>query len=204
MPQDLDRITIKSSDELREWLVRNHSSRGSVWLVTWKKESGGPHVSYEEIVRQCLCFGWVDSLPKKLNQEQTMLRISPRDPKSNWSRLNKARVNQLINEGLMEPSGLALVEHAKETGTWDFLDDVEKLEIPDDLEAEFKNHPNSRQLFDRFPPSSKRGILEWIKTAKKATTRRKRIIETAAKAAQNIKANHPKGRDAGPKRQSDT
>ena len=199
MTKELEQVAIETAAELRRWLTQNHASSSSVWLVTWKKNSGHPHVSYDEIVDQCLCFGWVDSLPSKLDELRTMLRISPRDPKSNWSRANKARVSRLIEAGLMEPSGTAVVDHAKKCGTWDFLDDVERLEVPDDLHREFDKHPGSRHLFDRFPASSKRAILEWIKNAKTEATRSKRIVETASKAAKNRKANHPKGRDAGPK-----
>ncbi|MCA9874826.1 MAG: YdeI/OmpD-associated family protein [Anaerolineales bacterium] len=199
MTKELQKVAIESAIELREWLSENHSSSSSVWLVTWKKDSGHPYVSYDEIVDQCLCYGWIDSLPRKLDELRTMRRISPRDSKSNWSQVNKARVSRLIQEGLMEPSGLAVVEQAKKNGAWDFLDDVERLEVPDDLCREFEKYPDSRRLFDRFPASSRRAILEWIKTAKTEATRRKRIDETARKAAQNRKANHPKGRDAGPR-----
>ena len=199
MSKQLEQITVKSSAELRSWLAQHHASSGSVWLVTWKKDSGHPYLSYDEIVDQCLCFGWVDSLPRKLDEQRTMLRISPRNPKSNWSQTNKERISQLMEAGLMEPSGMALVEQAKKSGTWYFLDNVERLEMPDDLRREFDEYPGSRRLFDRFPNSSKRGILEWIKSAKTEATRRKRIVETASKAAKNQKANHPKGRDAGPK-----
>lgn len=198
MAKELEKVAIESAAELREWLSQNHSSSGSVWLVTWKKDSGHPYVSYDEIVDQCLCYGWVDSLPRKLDELRTMLRISPRSPKSNWSRVNKDRVSRLVREGLMEPRGLAIVEQAKKNGAWDFLDDVERLEVPEDLYLEFEKHPGSRRLFERFPPSSRRGILEWIKTAKTEVTRRKRIAETVRKAAVNRKANFPKGRDLGP------
>ncbi|MDB9527200.1 YdeI/OmpD-associated family protein [Oscillatoria sp. CS-180] len=198
MAKELEKVAIKSAAELREWLSQNHSSSGSVWLVTWKKDSDHPYVSYDEIVDHCLCYGWVDSLPRKLDELRTMLRISPHSPKSNWSRVNKDRVSRLVQEGLMEPEGLAVVEQAKKNGTWDFLDDVERLEVPEDLHLEFEKHPGSRRLFERFPPSSRRGILEWIKTAKTEITRRKRIAETVRKAAVNRKANFPKGRDAGP------
>ncbi len=198
MAKELEKVAIESAPELREWLSQNHSSSGSVWLVTWKKDSGHPYVRYDEIVDQCLCYGWVDSLPRKLDELRTMLRISPRSPKSNWSRVNKDRVSRLVQEGLMEPGGLAVVEQAKKNGAWDFLDDVERLEVPEDLHLEFEKHPGSRRLFERFPPSSRRGILEWIKTAKTEITRRKRIAETVRKAAVNRKANFPKGRDAGP------
>lgn len=128
-----------------------------------------------------------------------MLRISPRNPKSNWSGINKERVARLLEEGRMKKPGLDLVEIAKENGAWNFLDDVEQLLIPDDLQEALNTFQKASFYFNRFPDSSKRGILEWIKTAKWASTRQKRIEETARKASQNIKANHPKGRDAGPK-----
>ena len=99
----------------------------------------------------------------------------------------------------MTPGGLEMIELAKQSGTWGFLDDVERLEIPFDLSEELNKYPSARTYYDRFPPSSKRGILEWIKSAKKDETRRRRIVETAEKAARNVKANHPKGRDMGPK-----
>ena len=99
----------------------------------------------------------------------------------------------------MHRSGLDLVEMAKRNGAWNFLDDVEKLIVPHDLHEAFKQYSHSQYYWDRFPPSSKRGILEWIKNAKTEATRKKRILETAEKASRNIKANHPKGRDAGPK-----
>lgn len=198
MREALERIMIESASDLRKWLQANHASTQSIWIVRWKKDTGHPYLSYDEIVDQCICFGWVDSLPRKLDDERTMLRISPRNPKSNWSQKNRERAEKLMAAGLMHPHGIAMVALAKETGTWDFLEDVEALIVPDDLEKELEKYGKARYYFDRFPPSSRRGILEWIKSAKTPTTRRKRIVETATKAAENIKANHPKGRDAGP------
>jgi uncharacterized protein YdeI (YjbR/CyaY-like superfamily) len=192
-------VFIESTQDLRSWLTRNHTSADSYWLVTWKRDSGGPYVNYNDVVDQLICFGWIDSLPRKFDDKRTMLRISQRNPKSNWSKVNKERVLRLEKAGLMEASGLSAVEEARKNGTWNFLDDVENLEIPHDLNLEFNKYPNSRYLFNRFPASSKRGILEWIKNAKTDATRRKRIEETAAKAMKNIKANHPIGRNAGPK-----
>jgi uncharacterized protein YdeI (YjbR/CyaY-like superfamily) len=199
MKNSPERVEVESEQELRVWLSRNYTKRESVWLVTWKKTSGRAYVSYDQIVDQCLCFGWVDSQARKLDKDRTMLRISPRNPKSNWSGTNKLRVANLIERGLMMPKGIAMVELAKESGTWSFLDDVERLEMPEDLNEMLEKYPGSKIHFEAFPDSSKRGILEWIKTAKTESTRIKRLQETASKAAQNIKANHPKGRDSGPR-----
>ncbi len=199
MENEKNKLLIESIDQLRQWLIENHEVSDSVWLVKWKKASGRPYVSYDEIVDQLLCFGWIDSVPRKLDNEKSMLLISPRNPKSNWSGVNKRKVQKLIEAGLMQTPGFNMIEIAKQNGTWDFLDDVEALIIPPDLQKELETYENAVYLFNRFPDSSKRGILEWIKNAKQPATRDKRIQETAKKAEENIKANHPKGRDKGPK-----
>jgi len=195
---NLEKILIESVSELRDWLLENHAGNESVWIVRWKKEAGKPFIGYDEIVDQLICFGWIDSLPRKLDDQKTMLRISPRNPKSNWSRVNKERVTRLHEQGLMHPAGISMVEQARKYGSWNFLDDVEALIIPSDLAKAFKKYEQAEYYFERFPDSSKRNILEWIKNAKLPTTRKKRIDETALKASMNMKANHPKGRDAGP------
>lgn len=196
---NLEKKFAESATELRKWLLKNYNKSESVWLVKWKKNTGNPYFSYDEMVDELIAFGWVDSLPKNLDEQKTMHRISPRNPKSNWSKVNKERVKRLSNEGRMHASGIDLVEKAKENGAWNFLDDVEKLIVPPDLEKALNVKEKAKYYYERFPNSSKRNILEWIKNAKQASTRQKRIAETADKAAQNIKANHPKGRDAGPK-----
>ena len=193
-----DRIDVGSVAELRDWLAANGERTASIWLVRWKK--GDPrHLTYDEIVDCCIAYGWVDSQPRKLDATRSLIRLSPRDPKSNWSAVNKERVERLERDGLMDARGRRMVELAKETGTWDFLDDVDRLIEPDDLRAALDAEPEARRLWNRFPPSSRRGILEWIKVAKADATRAKRVAETVAKAAANRKANFPKGRDAGPK-----
>ena len=198
MTEDGERVEVESAAALRRWLAANHARTDSVWAVTWKKGSGGPHVAWDEIVDECLCFGWVDSLPRALDERRTMLRISPRDPRSAWSGANKRRVRRLEREGRMTGAGRRAVEAAKANGAWAFLDEVERLEVPEDLARALADAPDARRRFDRFPPSSRRGILEWIKSAKRPATRARRIAETAARAAENRKANFPAGRDAGP------
>ncbi len=119
-----------------------------------------------------------------------MLLITPRRPRSGWSRVNKARVARLIAAGLMEPAGLAVIEAARRTGTWGALDAVERLEIPVDLSARFGRAPKAaRANFDAFPRSVKRAILEWIQAARKAETRARRIEETVTLAARDVRAN---------------
>lgn len=194
------RIPIESRRQWRDWLATNHARNEAVWVVTWKKAPGAPHVPYGDIVDEALCFGWIDSLPRKLDAERSMLLVAPRRPGSKWSRINKDKVVRLLGEGRMAPPGIAKVERAKADGSWDALNDVDALVVPDDLADALAANGESQRRFANFPPSSRRGILEWIAAAKRPETRAARIAETVAKAAVNRKANFPVGRDAGPGR----
>lgn len=186
---DLPRIEITSRAQLRAWFEAHHATSGSIWLVTWKKQNPDRHVPYDVIVEEALSFGWVDSLPRKLDAERAMLLLSPRKPGSAWSAANKARVERLTAAGSMASAGLAAVESARADGSWAFLDDVERLEVPADLAKAFATYPEAAEHFAAFPRSVRRGILEWIKQAKRPETRAKRIAESAGLAAQNKRAN---------------
>lgn len=144
---------------------------------------------YNDAVEEALCFGWVDSKPAKLDAARTMLLMTPRKPKSAWSRPNKERVERLIAAGLMAPAGLAVVAAAKAGGQWDSLNEVEDLILPADLAAALAEKPPARENWEAFPRSAKRGILEWIGTAKRPETRANRVEETARLAAVNVRAN---------------
>lgn len=175
--------------EWRAWLEENHTRPEGVWLVSYKLAAGKPRLEYEDAVEEALCFGWVDSKGNKLDDERTMLWMAPRKPGSGWSRPNKERVEKLIRSGQMAPAGLAKVEAARQDGSWNALDAVEALEIPPDLAAALDANQPARQNFEAFPRSVKRGILEWISSAKRPETRAKRVEETATLAAKNIRAN---------------
>ncbi len=173
----------------RVWLSEHHETADNVWFVYYKKATGKPVVTYDESVEEALCFGWVDSLPRKLDDERSMLYFAPRKSGSNWSRLNKERIARLEAEGKMSASGSVLVEQAKRDKSWNALDDVEDLIVPDDLAAALADAPPARAHWDAFPPSTRKGILEWILNAKRPTTRQKRIDETTRLAQQNKRAN---------------
>lgn len=179
----------KNRKAWRQWLQKNHATAQSVWLIIYRKESAMPSVYYPEAVDEALCFGWIDSKPNKRDAESYCLFFSKRSPKSNWSQVNKRKVAILLEQGLMAPAGLAMVELAKQNGTWTALDKVHAIEIPPEMAALFKQNKTAEQHFTAFPPSTKRGILEWILNAKTTETRMKRITETVSLAAQNIRAN---------------
>jgi uncharacterized protein YdeI (YjbR/CyaY-like superfamily) len=186
---DLPRIEVTSRAQLRAWLAAHHSTSGSVWLVIWKKQDPDRHLPYDAIVEEALCFGWVDSLPRKLDADRSMLLLSPRKPGSAWSAANKARTARLATDRKMAPAGMAAVEAAKADGSWTFLDDVERLEVPLDLANALAQYPEATEHFAAFPRSVRRGILEWIKQAKRAETRSRRIVDTARLASLNQRAN---------------
>lgn len=173
----------------RAWLAKHHAQDDSVWLVNWKKTSGKQAFSMEEAVEEALCFGWIDSLPRKVDAERTKLLFSPRKPGSAWSAINIARVERLITAGLMTPAGQAKIDSAKADGSWLKLNAVNAFEIPTDLAAAFRKHKGSAAAFAAFPPSTKRGILEWLGNAKTQQTRAKRVAEIAEKAARGERAN---------------
>ena len=187
--ESAQKVEVKTRSNLREWLQVYYGQKSGIWLVTYKKNHKY-YLPYNDIVEECLCFGWVDSLPRKLDEQQTMLYISPRRKGSNWSKANKDRVEKLQQRGLIHKSGLAKIEQAQQDGSWSFLDDVEALILPDDLKLAFSKHKIAQENWNAFPPSSKRGILEWIKNAKRPETRKKRIQKTVQKASINKKANY--------------
>ena len=188
---DLPRVEVRSRDEWRRWLSANHDRPKGIWLVTYKKRAAPLwFLSYDEIVEEALCFGWIDSLPRTVDARRSMRLVAPRRPKSAWSAVNKARVERLLADGKMAPAGVAAVERAKRDGSWTKLDRVENLVVPPDLLRALGERPGASAYFEAFPRSSRRIILEWIASAKGAETRARRVDETAALAAKNLRAHH--------------
>lgn len=189
MSESREWFEVTSREGWRRWLEQNHDTEQGIWAVTYKKNSGGPSVPYEEIVEEALCFGWIDSTRKAVDDERTRLLITPRNPKSKWSRSNKERIARLSKAGLMAPAGKRAVTNAKKSGTWTALDAVERLEEPNELKTGLDSKPKAREAWDHFPPSAKRAILAWIADAKRPETRAKRIEETVERAAKGERAN---------------
>ena len=178
-------LTVRSRAELRDWLAAHHAEPGPVWLAGYKKHHPD-YMPYEPLVEELLCWGWIDSVTRALDADRSMILIAPRNPKSAWSAINKAHVDRAIASGAMTPAGLAKVAAAQANGMWGFLDEVERLEVPDDLAAALDGQ-GVRGVWDGWPRSIKRGTLEWIKTAKTAPTRAARIAEAAGSAAQGLR-----------------
>lgn len=179
------RIHPETRAEWRDWLEVHHDHCAGVWVIQWRTVTGRRRLSYDELVEEALCFGWIDSMMKKLDDERSMITMTPRRPTSGWSRSNKDRVERLLVEGRMAEAGLRTVEAAKKNGSWEALDDVDAMIVPDDLAAALATQERARLHFEGFTPSRKKMILHWIKSAKRAETRARRIAETVRLAADN-------------------
>ena len=182
------RIHPESSDEWRAWLAEHHAAAPGVWVAFWRRQSGRESVPYDDLVRQALCFGWIDAITKRLDEDRTMQYFAPRKPGSMWARTNKARLAELEAAGLMEPAGRAVVQRAQADGSWTLLDDVEELIVPDDLAAALDARPGARDHWDAFPPSARKFALTQLVLAKRETTRAARIERIADAAASGQRA----------------
>ncbi|RKS79932.1 uncharacterized protein YdeI (YjbR/CyaY-like superfamily) [Motilibacter peucedani] len=188
MSADYAELLVESRAQWPEWLTRHGAQTPGVWVVTWKKGSGGPHVPYAEVVEEALAAGWVDSRPRAVDERRSALLVTARKPASRWSRANKERVERLTATGLMQPAGLAAVAAAQASGTWSALDEVEDLVEPEDLAAALNAAPGAREHWDRFPRSARRAILEWVLSTKRPETRQAPIARTPEDAAEGRRA----------------
>ncbi|WP_338129750.1 YdeI/OmpD-associated family protein [Chryseobacterium arthrosphaerae] len=136
---------------------------------------------------EALCFGWIDSTRKTVDEGSFMQLFSRRKPNSTWSKINKEKVQKLIDNNLMTKAGFETIRIAKENGSWNILDSVEELVIPEDLNEAFKMHDGSEAYFLSLSKSVKKMLLQWIVLAKRTETRKKRIDEIVILAAQNKK-----------------
>lgn len=172
----------------RAWLAEHHASEQSVWLIYDKGRDR--RLTYDDIVEEALCFGWVDSKPGKVSETQSKLYISRRKPRSAWSQANKDRITKLRRDGLLTPAGDEAVRVAQANGAWDQLRASDALAEPRELTLALDAHAAARTFYDAMPPSSRRIILEWIYSAKTDATRQRRIDETVDLAARGIRAHH--------------
>jgi uncharacterized protein YdeI (YjbR/CyaY-like superfamily) len=172
----------------RAWLVANHDRARGVWVATWRKASGRDPVPYVDLVEEALCFGWIDSTTSTLDDDRGLQLMTPRKPKSSWTRLNKDRCAAMEAQGRMTDAGRRAIAVAKANGWWMLYDTVEDLIEPDDLTAALDASPAARTAWDGFPPSARKQMLWSIVSAAKAETRASRIAKIVSEAAQGRRA----------------
>jgi uncharacterized protein YdeI (YjbR/CyaY-like superfamily) len=177
----------KSQQEWRNWLEKNHQKEQSIWLVYFKASTKVASLSWNDAVDEALCFGWIDSTKKTIDQERYMQYFSKRKPKSNWSKINKEKVEKLTQSNQMTQAGFDSITIAKQNGSWSSLDEVEALIMPDDLTTELAKHKGAFEYFDSLSISAKKILLYWVISAKRADTKQKRIQEIAENASLGLK-----------------
>jgi uncharacterized protein YdeI (YjbR/CyaY-like superfamily) len=179
MEKPMKQLYFETREEWRQWLAANHDKETEVWLVYYKKETGKPSIPYGASVEEALCYGWVDSLIKKLDEERFTRKFTPRKEQSNWSKSNIKRVGRMIAAGQMTEHGLRLVEAAKESGRWDNPVQAPKMdfEMPAELRTALKENPKAQQGYETLTPSQQKRYITWIAIAKRPETRQKRTAE---------------------------
>jgi uncharacterized protein YdeI (YjbR/CyaY-like superfamily) len=177
-----------SRDEWRSWLEKNNVRKNTVWLMYYKKGSGKPSIPYEDAVEEAICFGWIDSTAKSVDDERYVQMFARRDKKSRWSETNIRRAEKMIGQGKMAEAGLRAFSERREYERMEmeYSDDNSPV-IPADLLAALGDAHSALQNFKSFSPSYKRLSILWINDAKRAATRKKRIDEIAGLAAENKK-----------------
>jgi uncharacterized protein YdeI (YjbR/CyaY-like superfamily) len=185
---DYEQILFTDRASWRAWLARNASTSPGIWLVTYKRATGEPSPSYDDVVEEALCFGWIDSTVRPRDERTAMQLLTPRKPGSTWAASNKARLERLTAAGLMDPRGLAVVAAAKANGSWSALDPVEAMVVPDDLETALSADPAAAEYFAALPPSALKQHLWWVISAKRPETRARRISAVVAAAGAGRRA----------------
>ena len=184
MKAEIEQYYPPTKQHLREWFQQNHLAKDAVWFIFYKKQSGKPSVSWSDAVDEALCFGWIDSKIVTIDEESFRQYFCKRKPKSTWSKINKEKIERLSALGLMAPAGFAVIEIAKQNGSWTSIDEVEALVIPSDLEKALEKNPASKAYFISLSDSKKKILLQYIALAKTEATKQKRIIEIVENAAE--------------------
>jgi uncharacterized protein YdeI (YjbR/CyaY-like superfamily) len=169
----------KNPSEWREWLQNNHDKSTGVWLVFHKKETGQASIDYEDAVNEALCFGWIDSIIKKLDDQQYARKFTPRNDNSKWSASNKVRIEKLITSGQITEIGLAKIEAAKKNGQWEkHYQPRPQIDMPPEFDSALGKNERARKFFLQLKPTFKKQFILWIITAKRQETKDKRIKES--------------------------
>lgn len=174
----------------RRWLAKHHTRPNGVWWVYYKKHTGKQRYSYEDMVEEALCFGWIDGLAKSVDADRAMLWLSPRKPKSVWSQPNKIRLERVLAAGLMQPAGQAAIDRAKANGSWSSMDAIDRMDVPPDLAKALTSARGATANFAAWSKTMKKGMLAWVLQAKRPETRARRVADVVARAS--VKPTSPR------------
>ena len=186
--KEIKEFYFKNRTGWREWLLKNHNLSKGIYLIFYKLSSEEETMRWEEAVQEALCFGWIDSTVKKVDDERRKQLFTPRKSKSGWSKRNKTYVKELTRSNLMHTSGLQKIKLAKKDGSWSSRDAAENLIISTNLKKAFNKNKIAFENFQALSKSYKKSYLHWLYSAKREDTQDKRIIEIIKLCEKNIKS----------------
>lgn len=178
----MKQVYVANRSQWRRWLANNHDrEKKGIWLVFYKKETGKPSLEYEEAVEEALCFGWIDSIIKRIDGDRYCRKFTPRKDTSRWSEINKKRAKKVIAQRRMTKFGMAKIDAAKRFGSWEKNPrPVIKLTVPRELSEAIARNGKAKDFFDQLAPTYRKHFIGWIVTARTPETRSRRIKETLA------------------------
>lgn len=185
--QTTEELHVTTREEWRAWLEENHSCKKEIWLIYYKKHTGKHTIPYDDAVKEALCFGWIDSIVRRIDEARYARKFTPRKDKSVWSELNKKRAEMMIRCGRMTEAGLTKIKAAKKNGEWDKTPTVEISDMPLELKRALAANKKAREYFNNLAPSYKKHYVGWIASAKREETRAKRVKEAITSLEQNQK-----------------
>jgi uncharacterized protein YdeI (YjbR/CyaY-like superfamily) len=181
-------VYVQTRDEWRNWLSENHNKESGIWLIFFKKETGKASLEYEDAIEEALCFGWIDSIIKKLDDQRYARKFTPRKVDSRWSNSNKKRVLKMIEHNRMTPVGMAKIEAAKRSGLWDKPDRPQiSFELPEILSNALAKNKRAKDFFEQLAPTYQKQYIGWIQIAKQQKTKEQRVKESINLLAQRKK-----------------
>ena len=168
-------LTFSSPSDFGQWLANNHARETELWVKIFKKNTNIQSVTWDDVVIEALCWGWIDGIKKSIDEQAYLQRVTPRKARSGWSKRNREHCERLIEEGRMMESGLLQVRAAKADGRWDNAYSVSEMEVPEDFIAALDSQPKAKQFFETLTKSSRYVIAHGLISAKKAETRQRRF-----------------------------
>lgn len=168
-------MTFASPKDLGRWLKLNHAIESELWVKIFKKKTGISSVTWDDVVVEMLCWGWIDGVKKSIDDQAYLQRVTPRKTRSNWSKRNTEHVERLISEGRMKESGLVHVRAAKADGRWENAYTVSEMKVPADFLLALETKPKAKQFFETLAKSSRSVIAHGLTSAKKPETRQRRF-----------------------------
>lgn len=183
-----EKLYVTNRDDWRAWLGKHHATKKEVWLIYYKKHTGKHRIPYDDAVEEALCFGWIDSIVKKIDDEKFARKFTPRKGKSRWSELNKKRARKMMKAGKMREAGIAKIREAKKSGEWFKTAPARKeLIIPSYIKEALAANKKALDFFNSLANSYKRNLVGWITSGKREETRKRRLTEAIRLLEKNEK-----------------